>query len=94
MFGEENILGWKLKQAGYKTVVTSKYKLTHTGGHSIKKSRTKKKTTRKYAEESLQLYIKEYLKCNVLQQKLFHYIFWIAQFEQDIVLCALRLLGR
>lgn len=94
LFGEENILGWKIHNNGYRAVVLTKSKVIHYGGHSIKKSRTKKKTTRRYAEESLLLYIREYLKCNLLQQKLFHYFFWIAQMEQDIVIGICKMLGR
>lgn len=94
LFGEENILGWKIHNSGYKSVVTTESKVTHYGGHSIKKSRTKKKVTRQYAEASLQLYIKEYLKCNTLQQKLFHYFFWLAQLEQDLVITMCKILER
>ena len=90
LFGEENILGWKINNSLYKTVVITESKVNHFGGHSIKKSRTKKKTTRQYAEASLQLYIKEYLKCTKFQQKVFHNLFWLAQLEQDLVLSLRR----
>lgn len=91
LYGEENILGWKIHNSGYRTVVLTESKIEHYGGHSIKKSRTKKKTTRMYAEKSLLLYIKEYLNCNRFQQILFHLIFWIAQLEQDIVMGFVRI---
>ena len=94
LFGEENILGWRIHNSGYRAVVSTKSKIIHFGGHSIKKSRTKKKTTRMYAEAGLLLYISEYLKCNQIQQKLFHIFFWIAQFEQDVVLGICKILGR
>ena len=94
LFGEENILGYQLWNNGYKTVISTESKVIHHGGHSIKKSRTKKKTTRKYAENSLQLYVREYLKCGKTMQIWFHWMFWLAMYEQDCVVIALRFFER
>ena len=94
LFGEENLLGWKVNNAGYNAAVSRGSKVIHYGGHSIKKSRTKKKQTRVYAEKSLLLYVKEYLGRSSIYCGFFHVVFWIAMFEQDCVLFILRKLGR
>lgn len=94
LYGEENLLGWKVHNAGYKAAVSTGSRVVHYGGHSIKKSRTKKKKTREYAEKSLLLYVKEYLGHGSIYCVFFHIIFWIAMREQDCILFILRKLGR
>lgn len=94
LFGEENILGKKIKDCNLKTIVCSKAKIIHYGGHSIKKDKIKKKKSRILAENSLKVYLKYYLNCSEFALKAFHRFFWIAMAEQDVVIFLLRILKK
>lgn len=85
LYGEENILGYKIHENGQKTCVVVDTNIEHRQHQSIKKSVSSRKRNEKWNVESMMVYIKYYLKKGVLHQKLFTLSFWIAYYEKALI---------
>lgn len=93
LFGEENILGYRMKQAGLKTCVVTSGKVEHDQHHSINKSKISRQRERKWDRESISLYINSYLRKGVVYRKLFCFLYRVALLEQKLILAPLKYVG-
>lgn len=94
LLGEENILGFRIKQAGKKVCVVATERVEHKQHHSLKKVMNKSNNSQKWLHESMLVYVKHYLRKGKMAQKLFSVLFWIATYEQRIVVNILTRLNK
>lgn len=85
LYGEENILGYKIKENGQKTCVVVKANIEHRQHHSIKKNKIRRKRNEKWNLDSMLIYVKYYLKRGTFYQKLFKASFWMAYYEKQLM---------
>lgn len=85
LYGEENILGYKIKANGQKTCVVTGAYIEHRQHHSIKKSKTSHKRNERWNVESMLVYVKNYLKKGQFHQRLFRGSFWAAYYEKMLM---------
>lgn len=85
LYGEENILGFKIKQNGQKVCVVTDANIEHRQHHSIKKSITSHKRNERWNVESMLVYVKYYLKKGRFHQWLFRVSFWAAYYEKMLM---------
>lgn len=85
LYGEENILGYKIKENGQKTCVVTGAYIEHRQHHSIKKSKTSHKRNERWNVESMLVYVKYYLKKGRFHQWLFRVSFWAAYYEKMLM---------
>lgn len=84
LYYEENILALKLKRAGYRSVVLVNETYQHLHSTSIKKVyKSKAKAFINY-KQSMSVYMKEYLKVNNIQFKIFEIFYQLALIERKI----------
>lgn len=78
LYAEEIILGYKLKQLNYKFILNPFFKVIHEGGKSTGAHR-KKVTSFSAKEEikALSVYMKYYLRCNLLEIYVVRFLFMI-----------------
>lgn len=84
LYGEENILGYKIKENGQRTCVVVCAEIEHRQHHSIRKSNNSHKRNEQWNLDSMLVYVKFYLKKNRCYQWLFKVSFWIAYYENII----------
>lgn len=81
LFAEEIILGYKLKQNGYKFILNPNFQVIHEGGKS---TGSHKKVVNSFAikEEikALDVYLRYYLKCGVFKRKIVKTLFRVNYF--------------
>lgn len=85
LYGEENIIGFKIKENGQKACVVTSASIEHRHHHSIKKSKTSYKRNESWKLDSFLIYIKNYLKKGQLYQTLFRVSFWGAYCEKKLI---------
>lgn len=85
LYGEENILGFKIKENGQKVCVVTSANIEHRQHHSIRKSKTSYKRNEGWKLDSFLVYIKYYLKKGWIHQNLFKLSFWGAYCEKKLI---------
>lgn len=85
LYGEENILGYKIKKNGQKACVVVGANIEHRQHHSIKKSKTSYKRNERWNLESMLVYLQFYLKKNKSLLLLFRMSFWMAYYEKKLM---------
>lgn len=91
LFGEENILGFQIKEKHRKVCVVNNTKILHKQSTSINKSIKKDWIKNKFLLKSYDIYLKDYLKCNTLLINIFHILFYLGIFEKKILSILLKL---
>ena len=81
LYQEEAILGFKLKQRGYKTIILTKYSYLHAHSQSINKSFDKTLARQRLREESVLYYFRHYLKVGDLKIAFAKLVFFIIRLE-------------
>ena len=85
LYGEENILGYKIRENGQKTCVVVNANIEHRQHHSIMKNKIRRKRNEKWNLDSMLIYIKYYLKRGAFYQNLFKASFWVAYYEKQFM---------
>lgn len=85
LFGEETILGWRLKNAGYKAAIVNETEVLHEQSTSINKSIKAKKRKDKMRLDSELIYLKHYLKCGMTKVGLYRLVYRIGLYEKNIL---------
>lgn len=85
LFGEENILGYKLKKGGYLVHVVKDAKINHFESHSIKKEFKANTRRNKFLRDGLIVYLKYYLNVSNLKIKVFKIMFSLSRIENSII---------
>lgn len=84
LYCEENILGHRMKQAGYRTAVLADETYEHLHSQSIKKEyRSKRKAFHNFYD-SFYYYLNEYVKANGLQKLIFRAIYGFGYLERAL----------
>ena len=85
LYGEELILGYKLKQMGKKFVLVPKFKVLHYQGKSTQahKGKTTKKTE-DFAMNSKDIYFRKYLKVNTSMIKIYKLCYFLSRKSQKV----------
>lgn len=84
LYLEENILAYKLHRHGYKEIVDTNMSYIHEHSRSISKEYKSKARAFRLFEPSFFIYLKYYLRCNTIQQKIFKLFYLVAYFERMI----------
>lgn len=84
LYLEENILACKLREYGYKEVITSKYSYQHEHSKSIRKQYKAKSKAFVLFKDSFAVFLKYYLKANDLEEKLFWFFYELAMCERKV----------
>jgi len=84
LYGEENILAFKLKKNNYKTILLSDIEYEHHHSVSIKKQYKSKVKPFLIYVKSLKIYNKYYIKANILQNIIFNIFYMLAYIERCI----------
>lgn len=85
LFGEETILGFRLKQENYKCVLVKKAEILHTNGGTINKEIRITKDKEKILLDSYCYYLEKYLKINRLSINIYKILFRIGRIEKRMV---------
>ena len=85
LLGEENILGYKIRQNKQKVCVVTKERVEHDQHHSIKKSIKKDMQVAKWLLNSQLVYIQYYLNKIYLFKYLFVIFFWVTRIERKLI---------
>ena len=85
LYGEENILGFKIRENGQKTCVVVGANIEHRQHHSIHKNKISDRRADNWNLSSMLVYVQSYLKKGRFLQKLFAMSYWIASYEKRIV---------
>ena len=94
LYGEENILGYKIHANGQKVVVVTSERVEHDQHHSIKKTPDSEKRSNNWNHDAMLIYVKHYLKKSPIMCKLFSIIVRLSEKEKAMWVCALSALGR
>lgn len=94
LYGEENILGFKIKENNLKVCVVTSAIIEHRQHHSIKKNKISKKRDERWNLESMLIYVKYYLKKGPFYQWLFKVSFWMAYYENKLMEQLLKLIQK
>ena len=81
LYGEENILGYRLRELGFRSIVLLDKNVVHFGSVFRKSSWRSKIIGNKCLLDSMKIYLKEYLGVSRLQMLFFLTIFWPAKLE-------------
>ena len=84
LFSEESILGYRLKNFGYKVCVLPEVEILHEQSTSINKSIKNSKKKEQIRLDSECLYLKKYLKKTKFWISIYVFIFWIGFYEKRI----------
>jgi len=85
LLGEENILGFRIRQAGKRTCVVTTERVEHKQHHSLKKAIKKSNTSEQWNHDAMLVYVTHYLRKGRVGQKLFSWLFWLATFETRLI---------
>lgn len=81
LYCEETVLGHKVKQAGYRTVLLTKERYVHLHSVSISKSIASERRRQKLLLKSRKLFLSRYLKASKLSLMCADIVYWIADKE-------------
>lgn len=84
LFGEETILGWKLRNIGAKVCVVNHVDVLHENSVSISKNIRKDTVKRQYRLDSELLYLSKYLKCSKGQCAFYAMMYKLGKKEQAL----------
>lgn len=84
LFGEETVLGYKLKSKGYTSFLLNNVYYDHEGSVSIKKSFNSTIKQDKITHQSKMVYMRDYLKLSPVRLKAIGYIFNYIIFKKKI----------
>lgn len=82
LYLEENILAYRLRQHGYKEIISADEYYIHEHSQSISKEYKSKTRAFKLFLPSFLVYLKYYLKCNSMQLNVFKMFYGMAYFER------------
>lgn len=82
LYLEENILAYRLRQHGYKEIISADEYYIHEHSHSISKEYKSKARAFKLFLPSFLVYLKYYLRCNSMQLNVFKMFYGMAYFER------------
>lgn len=82
LYLEENILAYRLRQHGYKEIISADEYYIHEHSHSISKEYKSKARAFKLFLPSFLVYLKYYLRCNSMQINVFKMFYGMAYFER------------
>lgn len=82
LYLEENILAYRLRQHGYKEIISADEYYIHEHSQSISKEYKSKARAFKLFLPSFLVYLKYYLKCNSMQLNVFKMFYGMAYFER------------
>lgn len=82
LYLEENILAYKLRQHGYKEIISADEYYIHEHSQSISKEYKSKARAFRLFLPSFLIYLKYYLKCNSMQLNVFKMFYGMAYFER------------
>lgn len=85
LYGEENILGFKVKENGQKTCVVIGANIEHKQHHSINKNLQSQLKGEKWNLNSMLVYIKFYLNKGLFFQTLFKWSYWLSCCEKRLI---------
>lgn len=85
LYGEENILAYKLNERGYKNLILNNIFYNHEHSASIDKSFNTLVSKYNILYESLKYYNKEYLKTNTFENIMFFIFFKMSNLEKRII---------
>ncbi|EOU1714851.1 glycosyltransferase family 2 protein [Clostridium perfringens] len=85
LYCEERILGYKLKEKGYKTILLNSDTYIHEHGATIKKEIKSKINQYKILNKSKRYYLKKYLNKNKFELKIFDFLCEISYIEKKIL---------
>lgn len=84
LYYEENILGCRMKQNGYKTCILPQERYEHLHSQSIRKKYKSKAKAFKQFYPSIRIYLEYYLKATPIQNFIFEIAFKMAYWERKI----------
>lgn len=85
LYGEENILGFKIKENNQKVCVVTAARVEHQQHHSMKKNKISRKRDETWNLSSILIYVKFYLKKGKFHQWLFRRLFWLSYYEKSLI---------
>ena len=85
LFGEETILGWKLKEQKINVCVVNDTEILHENSVSINKSIKQSNKKIQYLLHSELLYLRKYLKCGAVRCRIFKSAFSIGIIEKKVI---------
>lgn len=84
LYLEENILARKIRDKGFKEIVVTDCQYIHEHSKSIRKEYKSKAKAFKLFKPSFNIYLKDYVKCNNFQIKVFNVLFKLAYLERVV----------
>ena len=81
LYQEESVLGWKMKQAGYRTVLLLKCHYLHEHSVSIGKTYKSQLARQQLRHDSTMYYFRHYLHINRFQEWVARGWFWLLLLE-------------
>ena len=94
LYGEENILGYKIHANGQKVLVVTSEKVEHDQHHSIKKTPDSEKRSNNWNHDAMLVYVKHYLRKGPFMAKLFSILVRLSEREKSMWVVILRAIGR
>lgn len=85
LYGEENILGFKIRQNGQKECVVTKAKIEHRQHHSINKIKNNTSRSKNWFLDSNEIFLKYYLRKSNFMLRLFRIAYALAQKERRLL---------
>lgn len=85
LYNEENILGWQLKNLGYKCCIVRDSEVLHECSKSINKSIKSRSIKKKYCNDGSVYYIKNYLGYGRIKVRLFLLAAWLGDWIRYVV---------
>lgn len=85
LYGEETILAWRLKNAGYSACIVNYTKVLHENSVSINKTIKENKHKVELRLQSEITYLRKYLKCNSFLIKLYSFNYKLGRIEKELI---------
>lgn len=82
LYNEENILGYKIKELGYREVVLIQEKIIHFAGSSVKKNLSQWKKKAEILKDSRCVYLKYHLKVSKFKLIIYKILFGMGKYER------------
>lgn len=85
LYHEENILGYKLMTAGYRSVICTTSKIFHKEKIGKARSLKQRLATERITLDSAQIYLKHYLHCGKTRLAFYKGVYWLGRVENTVV---------